>query len=81
MIRNVPRSQLSEERVGIPELIESMGIDEARAHPEPRTIGIFDDVLTTGRHFKAVQAVLRDRFPGIPVVGLFVVRRVPPALL
>jgi len=81
MTRNVQQSHLAGERVSIPELIESMGIDEGHADPEPQSIGIFDDVLTTGRHFKAVQAVLRQRFPDIPVVGVFVVRRVPPALL
>jgi len=77
--KNVPQSHLAEERVSIPELIESMSIDEESADPEPRSIGIFDDVLTTGRHFKAVQSILRERFPDIPVVGIFVVRRVPTA--
>ena len=81
MTRNVPQSHLAGERVSIPELIESMGVDEARAAPAPQSIGIFDDVLTTGRHYKAVQAVLLERFPDILVVGIFVVRRVPPALL
>lgn len=82
MTRNVPQSHLAEERVSIPELIESMSVDEANAQPEPRSIGIFDDVLTTGRHFKAVQTVLRKRFPNVPIVGVFVARRVPdPTLL
>lgn len=82
MTRNVPQSHLAEgERVSIAELIESMGVDEALAEPPPTTIGIFDDVLTTGRHFKAVQAVLRARFPNVPLVGVFVARRVPEATL
>lgn len=81
MTRNVAQSHLAEERVSIEELIESMGIDETLAEPPPRTIGIFDDVLTTGRHFRAVQSVLRRRFPGVPTVGVFVARRVPEATL
>jgi predicted amidophosphoribosyltransferase len=81
MTRNVPQSHLAEERVSIEDLIASMGINEALAQPAPRTIGIFDDVLTTGRHFKAVQAVLRARFPDAPIVGIFVVRRVPESTM
>lgn len=81
MTRNVPQSHLAEARVSIPELIESMSVDEASAQPEPRSIGIFDDVLTTGRHFKAVQTVLHERFPNVPIVGVFVARRVPDATL
>jgi len=39
-------------------------------------IGILDDVLTAGTHFRAMQTVLSDRFPGVPIIGLFVARRV-----
>jgi len=52
-------------------------IDESVAEPTPRAIGIFDDVLTTGCQFKAVQAVLSERFPGVRIVGFFWARRVP----
>jgi predicted amidophosphoribosyltransferase len=51
MTKNVFQSHLAEDRVSIEELIESMGVDEAAAIPLPRTIGIFDDVLTTGKTF------------------------------
>jgi hypothetical protein len=81
MTRSVPQSHLAEERVSIEDLIASMGINEALAQPAPRTIGIFDDVLTTGRHFKAIRSVLRARFPDVPIVGIFVVRRVPESTL
>lgn len=81
MTRNVDQSHLSEERVSIEELIESMAIDEAVAEPRPRTIGIFDDVLTTGRHFRAVQTVLENRFPDVAIVGVFVARRAPESIL
>jgi predicted amidophosphoribosyltransferase len=40
-------------------------------------IGIFDDVLTTGAHFKSVQSLLRDQFPQAQIIGLFIARRVP----
>jgi predicted amidophosphoribosyltransferase len=47
--------------------------------PAPRAIGIFADVLTTGAHFKAVQAVLRQQFSGTRIVGFFIARRVAEA--
>lgn len=52
-------------------------IDEELAAPIPATIAIVDDVLTTGSHFRAAQMVLSARFPGVPMVGLFIARRVP----
>ena len=42
--------------------------------PPPRALGLFDDVLTTGAHFKAAQRVLQHRFPGIPIAGIFPAR-------
>lgn len=77
MTRSVAQSHLIAERVSIPELVDSMRVAEELAEPTPDSIGIFDDVLTTGRHFKAIQEVLRGRFPGVPVIGVFIARRVP----
>ena len=33
---------------------------------------IFDDVLTKGSHFKAMQKILNLQYPQIPIVGLFI---------
>jgi hypothetical protein len=52
-------------------------IDERCVEPTPSVIGVFDDLLTTGAHFVAIKRILSERFPGVPVLGLFVVRRVP----
>jgi hypothetical protein len=52
-------------------------VDETCADPAPTFIWIFDDVLTAGNHYKAMQAVLQTRYPGIRTVGFFVARRVP----
>jgi len=41
----------------------------------PVALIIVDDVLTTGAHFKATQAVLKKQFPEVPIFGLFVARR------
>jgi hypothetical protein len=43
----------------------------------PIQFAVVDDVLTTGAHFKAMKMTLEDAFPGVPLVGLFLARRVP----
>ena len=59
------------------DLCEVYEIDEELASPAPKAIFVFDDVLTTGCHFKAMQRVLNQRFADVPVVGFFIARRVP----
>jgi predicted amidophosphoribosyltransferase len=68
------------DRVTVEELLDLYSINEAIAAPAPRAIGILDDVLTAGTHFRAMKIKLTERFPGVPITGLFVARRVfPPA--
>jgi hypothetical protein len=55
-------------------------IDNALGNPTPRVIGLFDDVLTTGAHFKAAAGVLRRAFPDVRIIGVFIARRVPEAV-
>lgn len=47
--------------------------------PRPGMIVLIDDVLTTGCSFTVCKSMLTEQMPGIPVIGLFVARRVPPA--
>ena len=35
------------------------------ADPAPDIVVLFDDVLATGSHFKAIEIVLGERFPGV----------------
>jgi predicted amidophosphoribosyltransferase len=58
------------------ELIRYYRIDESLIDDMRRCIVIFDDMLTTGSHFKAMQSVLSARFPSQNIFGLFVSRRV-----
>lgn len=44
--------------------------------PQRRTLVVFDDVLTAGCHFKAMQRVLRQHLPNYDIVGLFIARTV-----
>ena len=65
-----------DDRPPVDELIAIYEIDESQAEPTPQGIAIVDDVLTAGVHYKAMHRVLSGRFPGVPVVGLFITRRV-----
>lgn len=46
--------------------------------PPPQILLIFDDVLTTGSHYKAVKKKLSEVYPDARIIGIFVSRRVPP---
>lgn len=54
-------------------------IDESKTNPKPKAIILFDDIITSGAHFKAAQSLLQVEFPGIPIIGIFVARSVSPA--
>lgn len=58
------------------EIAENYRVNEDLLEPEPEVIGLFDDVLTTGSHFKAAKRVLREYFPETPIVGVFLARTV-----
>jgi hypothetical protein len=66
-------------RVSVDDLLALYAIDETLAAPTPKTIGILDDVLTAGTHFRAMSTILAHRFPGVPIAGLFIARRVFPS--
>jgi hypothetical protein len=60
------------------ELHRVLRINEAVALPTRPQILIFDDVLTTGKHFKVAQNLLRARFPQAKISGLFLARCISP---
>lgn len=66
------------ERITVAELVDLYQIDEGLAQPTPAAIGIVDDVLTAGTHYRAMHTVLSQRFPAIPIIGLFIARRIFP---
>jgi hypothetical protein len=69
-----------ESRPTADEIQANYDTDDALRNPAPQVIGLFDDVLTTGAHFRAASAVLQQAFPGVRVIGLFIARRVPEAV-
>jgi hypothetical protein len=52
-------------------------LDSLRKMPEHFVV--FDDLLTGGSHFAAMKIALARKFPGVPVSGLFLARRVLPS--
>lgn len=61
-------------RLTLDEIRAVYRIDDALLEPPPRVIGLFDDLLTSGAHFRVAKETLRKRFPGVPVTGIFLAR-------
>jgi hypothetical protein len=51
-------------------------LEGSLCEPAPTMLGILDDVLTAGAHFRAIRDMLSERFPAIPAVGIFYARRI-----
>ncbi|MDM0030487.1 hypothetical protein [Variovorax saccharolyticus] len=64
------------------ELYALLRVDESSLNtPIKQTIILFDDLLTTGTHFKACKRLISERLPGCNVVGMFIGRRkLPPQI-
>jgi len=65
-------------RPSVAEIVENYEIDESLLDPTPTVIGIFDDILTAGSHFRAAKQLLSQRFPGVSIIGVFIARRIFP---
>lgn len=85
-VRNIVRQKQSYQasssspdfRITVDGLLEIYEIDESKIEKVPKYIGIVDDVLTAGTHYRAMHTVLSRRFPDSKITGLFVARRVFP---
>jgi hypothetical protein len=70
----------SDDRPTPNQLVARYVLDDQLLNPAPQAIAIVDDVITTGSHFVAVRSMLRQAFPAVRIVGLFIARRVPEAV-
>jgi predicted amidophosphoribosyltransferase len=61
-------------RLSIEEHLNNMIFDDSKKNPTPKSIVIFDDVITTGASFKAAQNILRQNYSSIPIGGVFIAR-------
>ena len=79
--QSLPPSHVAEQdRTPVEKLRSAYEIDEELTEPAPKNIGIVDDVLVAGAHYRAMHFVLSQRFPDARIVGFFIARRIfPPA--
>ena len=56
------------------ELQANMAIDPALAANIRGTVILFDDVLTSGGHFLACKNTIKQAFPNVDVIGIFISR-------
>jgi hypothetical protein len=68
----------SSDRPSVEELMANYEINETLCAKPPSVIGIVDDVLTVGNHFRAMSNKLSARCPNAEIVGIFVARRAIP---
>lgn len=59
-------------------IAQDLAVDESLAQPAPTRIALFDDIITTGAHYRAASTVLTIRFPAAEIIGIFIARRVFP---
>lgn len=71
---SVRPSHLQSDRPRPAEIAANYRVDQEMLLPEPKLIGIVDDVLTAGSHFKAMKMVLEEYYPGVRTFGLFLAR-------
>jgi predicted amidophosphoribosyltransferase len=69
---------ISTTRISCASLYERIHVnaEAIRARPLRERLVLFDDVLTTGKHYKCCERRLRGALPHIPIIGLFLARRV-----
>ncbi len=71
----------SSDRLTPEALYKVLELDRAVMSERPlrRSIVLFDDLLTTGKHFKCCERRLREEIPAsVPIIGIFVARRILP---
>jgi predicted amidophosphoribosyltransferase len=68
------------QRIDVAQLGALYDLNLPRPDFSPAKIGIVDDVLTAGTHFRAMHGFLQPRFPDAQIVGIFIARRIFPPL-
>lgn len=51
-----------------------MRLNELEVEPRPQAVIVVDDVLATGSHFRATKKIIRQRWPHMRVIGVFLAR-------
>lgn len=77
---STPRDHAGRARLSEQALLEILRVDEDQLmlRPVRGRVVLFDDVLTSGKHFKCCERRLKEVLPGTPIAGIFLMRRAPP---
>lgn len=75
LTENMQSAHESQRRPSIEEISEKLKVDQSLCDRVPDNIVLFDDVLTTGVHFKAAKRALTSKFSNAEIVGVFIARR------
>ena len=77
--RSMESDHAAGDRLSESTLYDLLQIDRALLDRQPlrEQIVVFDDVLTSGKHFKCCERRLREQRPQASIIGMFLVRRVP----
>ncbi len=75
--QSTPADHIGSTRLTSAALLGNLCLDGASLNERPvrQSITLFDDVLTTGKHYKCCERRLRDALPDTPISGVFLVRR------
>jgi predicted amidophosphoribosyltransferase len=76
--KSMEATHVSTDRHTVSELNANYEINEDLAKPAPTHIVVLDDMVTAGSHFRAICRKLSARFPGVPISGVFLARRIFP---
>jgi hypothetical protein len=79
-MRSTARDHAGRARLSEQALFGILRVDEAQLAQRPvrGRVVLFDDVLTSGKHFKCCERRLRQALPDTPIAGVFLMRRAPP---
>jgi len=75
---NMSPSHEANFRPTIQEIKDNYKVDDNLIKGCRKNIILFDDVLTSGAHFCAARAILKEKIEGCNVKGIFIARRVLP---
>ena len=65
-------------RPSVKEIIQNYSFNDSVVLDAPSHIGIVDDLLTAGAHYRAMKKILSSKFPDASIVGIFIARRIFP---
>lgn len=77
-VENTESYHVSGKKRDIDEIFGNLSVDNNLVDGIKGDIVIFDDVLTSGAHFKAMSRLLSDRFKDVNIHGLFLARAQQP---